>query len=122
MKTETELTRDVFRREIELIENAAATDPNDQSAWIYEKWLLLEHKQCFLRDPELAENHIKSLTDLLELENGKSKWILLTLIDLMSIYDLPKYKPNILSYLDRLADEIDLFRRSYYLYLKRKFL
>lgn len=116
------LDRETFRRELELIENAAATDPNDQSAWCYEKWLLLEHKQCFLREPELTDNHINSLIQLLELENGKNKWLLLTLVELMSLVDLPRYKPTLLEYLDRLANEIDLFRRSYYLYLKKKFL
>lgn len=119
---ENELERETFRRELELIENAAATDPNDQSAWCYEKWLLLEHKQCFLREPQLTATHITSLVALLELEQGKNKWLLLTLVELMSLVDVAKYKPTILDYLDRLANEIDLFRRSYYLYLKKKFL
>lgn len=121
--TEPELNSETFKGELELIENAAATDPNDQSAWIYEKWLLLKNKQCFIRDSELTSIHIKSLTDLLELEGGKSKWLMLTLIDLMSLTqaDLEKHKATILEYLDKLANEIDLFRRNFYLDLKLKF-
>ena len=36
---------DAFRREVELVENALYTDPSDQSAWIYQKWLLQEHQR-----------------------------------------------------------------------------
>jgi len=51
--SEAQVDSDIFKRELDLIENALFTDPNDQSAWIYEKWLLLEHRRSFIKSLRL---------------------------------------------------------------------
>jgi hypothetical protein len=58
--------------------------------------------------------------ELSELEEEKSKWCLLTLVELMSSVDFGKYESLINGYLDRLADEVDVYRKNCYLDLKKK--
>ncbi len=69
---------------------------------------------------ELILSHLKNIMELSELEEEKSKWCLLTLVELMSSVDFGKYESVINGYLDRLADEVDVYRKNYYLDLKKK--
>lgn len=114
-----QIDSEVFKKELDLIENAIFTDPNDQSAWIYEKWLLQEHKRS-LNYKDLIENHLNNVIELLKLESDKSKWCMLTLVELMGMVNYEKYKEHIFLYLDKLANEIDLYRQNYYIDLKNK--
>jgi geranylgeranyl transferase type-2 subunit alpha len=120
-----QIDSDIFKRELTLIQNALYTDPNDQSAWIYGKWLLLDEFKAKFRskdaklDSELMENHLKAILDLLQFE-PENKWCLIRLVELMSMVDYNKYKDTILTYLDKLATEIDLYRKDYYLDMKNK--
>lgn len=242
---ENQISSEIFKNELNLIENAIFTDPNDQSAWIYEKWLLLEHQRSYVKelsfdvtsselsfkfakelnlnndliilklngeslvskvnnsllqglkwlnnqnnetdnakewhgripqceqietvlnlarrqnqlkiticvrdsgvsneillekqdnpnllqykskfqmvdlrlDNELIETHLKNILDLSKLEEDKSKWCLLTAVELMCIINFSKYKPIVFEYLDKLVNEIDVNRRNFYLDLKQK--
>jgi geranylgeranyl transferase type-2 subunit alpha len=249
---ENQIDADIFKKELALIENATFTDPNDQSSWIYEKWLLQEHQrshikelsfdietsrlrfkfaqetnlntnlvhlklndifisfdeknpdvnfkwvselgepdgqsliwqekllnitdsptnekikflmnsllaeQNYLRveiivrnsgvsndfllerspneksmfefkskfdmkdirlDQDLVESHLKNVIELSKMELDKSKWCLLTTIELMSINNFAKYKTVIFENLDKLANEIDPYRRNFYLDLKQR--
>lgn len=251
---ENQIDADIFKKELSLIENAVFTDPNDQSAWIYEKWLLQEHQrslinqvsfdtttsrlqfnfaqetnlnndllhlklndiyvrfdassnkedksfkwvnkngetsqdsivwnyellnvqdvqtkakiknmiellendQNYLRveiivrnsgvsndfllersksqkkifefiskfdlknirlSNDLIEGHLKNVIELSKLEMDKSKWCLLTMIELMSMNSFSKYKATIFENLEKLANEIDPYRKNFYLDLKQK--
>ena len=222
----TKITRDFFQTEITIIENAVFTDPNDQSAWVYHRWLFNEYlhhnilkrisisssfkkiqlsfftnvidklismklnminiqlnennlksttidnalmlewdgespiesttiskniklELCFTGigdlhfilekndtdssysyesifvwdvDDNLFKNHINNLKDLSELEADKNKWVLVTLIYLMSFTDYKFHQQTIESYFNRLIDEIDCTRKQYYCDWKGKIL
>lgn len=40
--------RNIWCAEFELIRNAMYTDPNDQSVWMYHRWLVGSSKSCLL--------------------------------------------------------------------------
>jgi geranylgeranyl transferase type-2 subunit alpha len=114
-----QISAEVLAKELGLIENAVFTDPNDQSAWIYEKWFLLERQERIRLSAEQVEAHLRSVLELLELEGGKNKWCLLRAVELMCLVDFERYKHRVFEFLDRLADEIDTYRRNFYTDLKR---
>jgi geranylgeranyl transferase type-2 subunit alpha len=227
---EDQISQEIFKKELELIENAIFTDPNDQSAWIYEKWFLIEHQRSFVKelkvdlderlirfklakeinlakdlkqlrinnlvldfkpefekveevwharlvtacsdfscmkssyhvrvellirnaefccsnefllqrlnadanifefkskfqvkdirlDNQMIEQHLSNIFELSKLENEKSKWCLLTAIELMCLMNFSKHKEVIFDYLDRLANEIDVYRKHFYTDLRKK--
>ncbi|KAF9501297.1 rab-protein geranylgeranyltransferase [Pleurotus eryngii] len=61
-------------KEFELVRNAMYTDPDDQSIWMYHRWLVgLGH------DKELLEREIGAIQELLE-EQPDSKWCMESLV------------------------------------------
>lgn len=213
---------DQFKNEISLIENAIFTDPNDQSAWIYQKWLLKEHMNSYIKqitineskitiifktrvnlcedlrifeidaenyltkvsferidelstswqsileidglkhnqnyvkirlgikqiglfdlildkndshyydykssfqikdltlDDELMKSHLNNLNELSNLEENSSKWCSLAMIELMCVLDYKSYRNQVLNLCDRLATQIDPYRRNFYVDYKNK--
>ena len=218
----TQITKDFFEKEIELIENAVFTDPNDQSAWVYHRWLFNEYlhnnilklikvegntlelkffenfniidkiislkintktleikasnsstskshesvkgddlftwsgeidgstslsnqiklevsfkgvgdlhfilEKCqkdsksfhyeslFIWDfdENVFKKHINNLKELSELEADKNKWVLVTLVYLMSLRDYKLYEECIQNYFSLLINHVDCTRKQYY--------
>ena len=118
--SEDEIRHEIFSKELALIENAVFTDPNDQSAWIYEKWFLLEHQKRLELDAEKMSKHLENVLELSRMEGERNKWCLLRLVELMCIVDFEKFREHVFDYLSRLASEIDPYRRNFYLDFKAK--
>jgi geranylgeranyl transferase type-2 subunit alpha len=114
-----QISQEIFSKELALIENAIFTDPNDQAAWIYEKWFLLEHQRSIRLDNEQIEKHLANVLELSELEGGRNKWCLLRAVELMCLVDFERHRALVFEYLERLAAEIDVFRANFYHDLKR---
>ncbi|KAH7914668.1 hypothetical protein BJ138DRAFT_1078976 [Hygrophoropsis aurantiaca] len=62
------------KEEFELVRNALYTDPDDQSAWIYHKWLIGSGQNL-----DVLTREIKSIEELLE-EQPDSKWCMESLV------------------------------------------
>ena len=123
--TQNKIGRSAFARLVGLSPASVTALCNDQSAWIYQKWLLLEYQRSDIRSPELdarMQEHMSNIQELSRLEKAASKWCLLSLVELMSLIDLKKYEPVIVEYLDKLAQEVDTYRRNFYLDYKKKLL
>nr|KAF6502207.1 Rab geranylgeranyltransferase subunit alpha [Molossus molossus] len=131
------LPEDVLLKELELVQNAFFTDPNDQSAWFYHRWLLGRgHQEGWCRDSATDEqlfryelsmekstvlqSELKSCKELQELE-PENKWCLLTIILLMRALDPLLYEKEMLQYFQTLK-AVDPMRAAYLDDLRSKFL
>ena len=47
---ENKIDAELFAKELLIIENAVFCDPKDQSAWIYQKWLFIEHQRSLINE------------------------------------------------------------------------
>ncbi|KAL4145767.1 hypothetical protein PRNP1_011643 [Phytophthora ramorum] len=81
------LTADVLFDEIGLVQQAVFTEPDDQSAWFYYRWLLTSMVELVESSAGDAVGFLKSqvqwLGELLEMET-EAKWVVVTVADLHS--------------------------------------
>ncbi|KAG7386909.1 hypothetical protein PHYPSEUDO_015114 [Phytophthora pseudosyringae] len=79
------LTADVLFDEIGLVQQAVFTEPDDQSAWFYYRWLLTSMVELVESSADDAAGFLKSqvqwLDELLEMEM-EAKWVVAALADL----------------------------------------
>ncbi|CAJ1953497.1 unnamed protein product [Cylindrotheca closterium] len=69
----------ILEEELQVVENAIFTEPDDQTAWWYHKLLLLEYKF----EPSRLEEQAEMLRELLE--DSPGKWVLVGLFEILSV-------------------------------------
>jgi len=121
-----------LQQELSYLKNAMYTDPQDQSVWIYLRWLLTSDifiKKLDLNTyAEILNQELKNVKELNELEkddNGvENNWCLKTIVTietlLNKIENKPEYKTEIEESLVKLID-IDPLRKNRYTYLSENY-
>ncbi|KAL3664352.1 hypothetical protein V7S43_010676 [Phytophthora oleae] len=122
------LTADVLFDEIGLVQQAVFTEPDDQSAWFYYRWLVASMVELVESSAEDAAGFLKSqvqwLDELLEMES-EAKWVVVTLADLhyrigaVDVNGREDSKKQSINLYDR-AIALDPDHRRYYTDMKKK--
>jgi len=106
--------QNAIKNELELVWKAIYTQPEDQSPWIYHRWLIGTAKQIPKEGEYDAQGLIKKeLNNALEFlhDEPRSKWPLITTVTLMK--DLGGYEEEIKRHVEILG-QVDPFRINYY--------
>mmetsp|Transcript_38218 Transcript_38218/g.96145 ORF Transcript_38218/g.96145 Transcript_38218/m.96145 type:complete len:349 (+) Transcript_38218:588-1634(+) len=99
-----------LEEEFDFVKAAFYTDPSDQSAWFYHRWLVARSQH-----PDIEKRELEMCEELIELE-PEAKWPLVTSVVLMVKLrekGFSEYEDRISVYLDKL-EEVDPYRKMYY--------
>ncbi|KAI9168132.1 Rab geranylgeranyltransferase [Blastocladiella emersonii ATCC 22665] len=106
----------VLDDELELLNNAFFTEPNDQSSWLYFRWIMAKAARELDADRVAAAiaSQVALLDELLDME-PTCKWIMTCLVFLLTLDPARSAEKaaRVQSLVSKLQ-EIDPFRRDYY--------
>mmetsp|Transcript_15282 Transcript_15282/g.24848 ORF Transcript_15282/g.24848 Transcript_15282/m.24848 type:complete len:338 (+) Transcript_15282:49-1062(+) len=127
------LTCEALREEFEFVSNAVFTEPDDQSGWMFHRWLVshldpVRHDQDLGFRYKLVLEQIALYEELNEMEENESKWALLALTRLVGIQnkysgfcqvDVQANQKRIYD-MYQMLERIDPGHKNYYKHLAQK--
>lgn len=116
----------VLKEELDYTRNALYTDPDDQSSWLYHRWLIMNNAIApdltVEERLEILNAEIKSIQELEELEPD-NKWCLLSLVEYeeykSKLQGQKSNRPETLKRLEKLK-KADPMRLNRYKYLEQQ--
>lgn len=106
--------KEAILEELDLVKQAFYTEPADQSAWIYHRWLMSKSRTVDSENHhKILEQELNTCNDLLEIETD-SKWALLT--KLLLLVEMKGNREEINDIVEKLR-MIDPQRQQYYVHL-----
>lgn len=107
-----------WAKEFDLVHQAVFTEPADQSAWLYYRWMLTQANA--LSESTRIPDELDTIRSLIE-EEGECKWPLIALVQLLSLLPLDADRQREAMDVCSRLGKVDKLHRNFYTYVSTLF-